>query len=257
MGSIIYEYEIPETVPVKPITPLTIPDRTNLEPSELHAGLMEAVACTSRFFDVFPFRDKQEGDHGELIDLRQYCGDDAEGLCRGAKSLGRGFMKELPKILAKRCFPSHQRKATGENISFSDLDNLLSLVGGDSVDFLMMPKVVIRQYCVLRRGLGGEALNESYELPSGVICPVYRGVPLIRNDFMVYGDSATVIAGRFENKNSDDGEGLIGINASIKYNITEQHKITEFTDEVNLTWNTGIITPSEPCLAMLYGVSNE
>ncbi len=258
MGSLIYDYRMEsesenlDTTP-DPSSYSTLIERVMFEPSELAAGLMESLTCTNRFFELLPFRERQEGDHGEELCFQHRCGSDAEELSNGAKALGRGFMSNFSKVLTKHCSVTHHWSAGRETISFGRLDLLLKLVGGNSVDFLMMPQPIIRQYLALRRGLGLNALNEVYELPSGKTCPVYRGVPLIRNDEMIDrdGSTSTVIAGRFDGEDDDD-KGLSGIYDSIGYNSTGD------PNEMKLSWDTGVIIPKEqPCLAVLKEVSNK
>ena len=259
MGSLIYDYRMESESKNLDTTPdpvqqySTLLERAIFEPSELAAGLMEALTCTNRFFEILPFREKQRGDHGEELCFQHTCDEGACSLSNGAKALGRGFMSNFPKALTKHCWVTHRWSAGRKNLSFNQLDLLLSLVGGDKVDFLMMPGPVIRQYFGLRRGLGGEALNEHYELPSGKTCPVYRGVPLIRNDEMIDidGRTSTVIAGRFDGEDEDD-KGLSGIYEPVGYNSTGD------PSKMKLSWDTGVIIPKEqPCFAVLKEVSNK
>lgn len=103
----------------------------------------------------------------------------------------------------------------GDVLSFTILDSLMDLVKDKDgqVDFFMMPARTIRSYYALLRALGGAGIGEVMTLPSGRQIPMYRGVPIFKNDYIpvnqTQGSSSTcttIFAGNF-----DDGSGKYGI----------------------------------------------
>lgn len=104
--------------------------------------------------------------------------------------------------------------AASAAFSFEYLDELMSMVKSKdgAVDFFMMPDIAIRKYMALLRALGGAGIGEVRTMPDGSQMQFYRGVPLMRNDWIpiVNGGGAVrttdVYAGCF-----DDGSRKVGI----------------------------------------------
>lgn len=141
-----------------------------------------------------------------------------------AKSLGREYQRQL--ILGNSSVnalefdglevltPAGQTiLAASADLTFDYLDQLLSMVKAKdgAVDFLMAPDIAIRKYYALLRGLGGAGIGEVITLPDGQQIPLYRGVPIIRNDWIPVEGTAPnkttdIYAGTF-----DDGSRKVGI----------------------------------------------
>ena len=129
---------------------------------------------------------------------------------------GTGTNDEFAGLLVLT--PNSQKVDTGPNgsdLSFEILDNLIDLVidKDGQVDYFMMPSRTIRSYFSLLRSLGGAGINETMTLPSGRQVPMYRGVPIFRNDYIPVNQSkgtssntTTIWAGTF-----DDGSRSYGI----------------------------------------------
>lgn len=105
--------------------------------------------------------------------------------------------------------------ANGDALSFTILDTLMDMVKDKDgqVDFFMMPARTIRSYYALLRAVGGASINEVMTLPSGRQIPMYRSVPIFRNDYIPLNQTqgatptcTTIFAGNF-----DDGSGKYGI----------------------------------------------
>ncbi len=143
-----------------------------------------------------------------------------------AKSIGRKFQQNMiigdgtadtfTGLLS--LIPAGQKLTSatnGQNLSFDILDALIDQVKDKDgqVDYLMMPARTIRAYYALLRTLGGAGIGDVVSLPSGRKIPVYRDIPILRNDFIptnqVQGSATaatTIIAGTF-----DDGSQTHGI----------------------------------------------
>lgn len=148
-----------------------------------------------------------------------------------AKSIGRKYQQNMlvgdgtsdtftglfSLIPAGQILPS---AANGQNLTFDILDALIDQVKDKDgqVDYIMMSARTIRSYYALLRSLGGAGIGDVIALPSGRKIPVYRDIPILKNDFMpvnqVQGSATactSIIAGTF-----DDGSqthGLAGITA--------------------------------------------
>jgi len=108
----------------------------------------------------------------------------------------------------------------GQNISLDILDALIDMIKDKDgqVDYLMMPARTIRAYYALLRTLGGASIGDTVQLPSGKKIPVYRDIPIFRNDYIPVNQTqgsastaTTVFAGTF-----DDGSmthGIAGLSA--------------------------------------------
>jgi len=168
--------------------------------SELNAGITEAMITTSTFYEALPFQ-RVDGNIGEVGETYyQDCKNDVAEISNGAKKLGRAYMRDVAKTL------SAYRSASiyGKNIGFKLLNMLLAQV--EQPDFLMAHHSLIRDIYYLHRA-HGTAWEERLELPSGRVVPVYKDVPIFRNDFL---DIREIIIGRF-----DDGTKTRGVSGLI------------------------------------------
>jgi len=143
-----------------------------------------------------------------------------------AKSLGRKYQQNM--IIGDgtgnsfegmlSLLPAGQTVDTGTDgavLSFELLDELIDQVKDKDgqVDYFMMPARTLRAFMSLLRALGGASINDVLTLPSGRQVPMYRGIPLFRNDWIptdqtkgTSTNTTTIIAGTF-----DDGSGTHGI----------------------------------------------
>lgn len=143
-----------------------------------------------------------------------------------AKGLGREYQRQL--ILGdsssdplefdglQKLTPAAQTIDAAQAVySFEMLDELISSIKAKDgqVDFLMMPDVAIRKHFSLLRALGGASINDVITLPDGSKIPVYRNVPIFRNDWIpldtttLAGHTLTDIYGGC----LDDGSRKVGI----------------------------------------------
>ena len=155
-----------------------------------------------------------------------YTDQKAVQIASKAKSIGRKYQQNMiigdgtsnsfEGILT--LLPSGQTLDTGTDgavLSFEILDELIDQVKDKDgqVDYFMMPARTLRSYMSLLRALGGASINDVMTLPSGRQIPVYRGVPMFRNDWIptdqtrgASTNTTSIIAGTF-----DDGSGTHGI----------------------------------------------
>lgn len=156
--------------------------------------------------------------------------------------------------------------ANGDALSFDVLDRLIDQVKDKDgqVDFIMMAARTIRSFYALLRALGGATIGDVLTLPSGRKVPVYRDVPILRNDFIpinqVKGTSTnctTIFAGTF-----DDGSqthGISGLTATGSAGVrVENVGIHQSKDETitRVKMYCGMALFSELGLAMATGITN-
>lgn len=104
----------------------------------------------------------------------------------------------------------------GATLTLDHLNQLIDLVTSKDgeVDFIGMNATTIRGYYKLLQSLGGAHMEEIVTLPSGRTAPAYRGIPILRNDWIpsnltqgaATASTSPVIAGVF-----DDGSRTLGI----------------------------------------------
>lgn len=180
---------------------------------------------------------------------------------------GTGANDEFAGLLVLT--PSSQKVDTGVNgsdLSFEILDNLIDLVidKDGQVDYFMMPSRTIRSYFSLLRSLGGAGINETMTLPSGRQVPMYRGVPIFRNDYIPVNQSkgtssntTTIWAGTF-----DDGSrsyGIAGLTAERMAGINVVPIGESETKDNNITrvkWYCALALFSELGIAAADGIRN-
>lgn len=194
-----------------------------------------------------------------------------------AKSIGRTFQSNMitgdgtsntfTGLLT--LIPAGQKLSVatnGQALSFDILDALIDQVKDKDgqVDYIMMPARTIRSYYALLRSLGGASIGDTVKLPSGKKIPVYRDIPILRNDFLpvnqTQGSSSTctsIIAGTF-----DDGSmthGLAGLTAKGSAGIrVERVGVSETKDNTitRVKMYCGLALFSELGIAMQQGVTN-
>jgi len=195
-----------------------------------------------------------------------------------AKSLGRKYQQNL--IIGDgtsnsfegllTLLPASQTVDTGtdgSNLTFELLDELIDTVKDKdgSVDYFMMPARTIRAFMSLLRALGGASINDVLTLPSGRQVPMYRGVPIFRNDWLpvdqtkgaTTGSTTTIFAGTF-----DDGSGthgISGLTAIRQFGLQVQEigpSETKDNDITRVKMYCGMALFSELGLAAAPGVKN-
>lgn len=107
--------------------------------------------------------------------------------------------------------------ANGDALSYATMDAVVDLVTDKDgqVDYMMFNSRTVRSYKALLRGLGGNSVDDMYELPSGKSVNAYSGMPIFRNDWTPINQTrgttitaSTIFAGTF-----DDGSRKHGITA--------------------------------------------
>lgn len=154
----------------------------------------------------------------------------------------------------------------GGNLTLAKLDELIDLVidKDGAVDYMIMAPRTIRAYYALIRAAGGATIAETIQLPSGEMSPAYRGIPLLRNDYLPTNqtrggstDATTVIAGTLDDGSRMHGiAGLTAANASGL--VVERVGINQSKDETitRVKWYCGLACFSLKGLASLGGVRN-
>ena len=217
--------------------------------------------------------------NGLLQATRSNLGNDqtAVQIASKAKACGRSFQNMMINGtgganqfngLINLCGVSQEVTTTGNGqaLSFALLDELIDAVSDKDgeVDYIAMPQRTIRSLNALLRALGGAAINDVLELPSGRTVPQYRGIPVLRNDWIPINQTqaagtalTTVFAGTF-----DDGSqthGLAGLTAKNEAGIVvEEVGLAEAADNRiwRVKWYCGLALFNELGLAMLTGITN-
>lgn len=146
-------------------------------------------------------------------------------------------------------------------LAFTDLDAVMDLVidKDGEVDYMIMSAATVRNFLQLLRNLGGAAIGETVNLPSGAQVPAYRGVPIFRNDYVPENlgtgtDETVIFAGTL-----DDGSGMHGISGLTASNasglMVERVGVHQYKDEVimRVKWYCSLALYSELGLAKLTG----
>lgn len=199
----------------------------------------------------------------QIASKAKSCGRDYQSQLINGDGTGNSFVG-LINLVA-----SGQKAATGNNgaaLSFAILDETMDLVTDKDgqVDYFTMHARTIRSYKALLRALGGAAINEVVELPSGAEVIAYSGTPIFRNDYIptnqVKGSGSaqtTIFAGTF-----DDGSrthGITGLTASQASGIQvvdvgEKEDADEHIWRVK--WYCGLALFSEKGLSAADGITN-
>lgn len=156
--------------------------------------------------------------------------------------------------------------ANGDALSFGTLDVLIDAVTDKDgqVDYLIMNSRTVRSYKALLRGLGGNSVDDMYELPSGNKINAYSGVPIFRNDWVptnqVRGtttNATSVFAGTF-----DDGSrkhGVVGLTAQEAAGLQVEYVgVHQTKDEkiYRVKWYVSMALFNLNGLAMATGITN-
>lgn len=165
--------------------------------------------------------------------------------------------------LSSLCASGQTISATGANgdvLTLTLLDALMDLVTVKDgvVDYLAMHARTRREYRALLRALGGAAIMEVVELPSGEQVMAYSGVPIFRNDYIPIDgtkggstDTTQIFAGTFDDGSRSNGvAGLTARNAA-GINVVDVGE-SETKDERiwRVKWYAGLALFSEKGLAM-------
>lgn len=152
----------------------------------------------------------------------------------------------------------------GDVLSFAILDELLDLVTAKdgNADYIMMHSRERRAYRALLRTLGGAAIMEVVEMPSGAKVMAYSEVPVFKNDYIPIDDTqgastdaGSVICGTF-----DDGsrmQGVAGLTAEEAAGIVVEDVGTSETKDERITrvkWYSGMALFTEKGLAVAPGI---
>lgn len=207
-----------------------------------------------------------------------YTDQKAVQIASKAKSLGRKYQQNLiigdgtgnsfDGILTM--LPPSQIIEAGANggvLSFELLDELIDQVKDKDgqPDYFMMPARTIRSFLALLRALGGASINDVLTLPSGRQVPMYRGIPMFRNDWMptdqtqgtTVGTTGSIICGTF-----DDGSGthgISGLTAAREFGLQVQEigpSETKDNDITRVKMYCGMALFSELGVAAVVGVTN-
>jgi hypothetical protein len=179
---------------------------------------------------------------------------------------GDGTNETFPGLLA--LCPAAQTvpavAVNGDALSFAVMDEVADLVidkDGD-VDYYAMHRRTIRSFKALLRALGGAAINEVLQLPSGKTVPVYSGVPIFRNDYLPVDqtEGATTTATTFFAGTFDEGgrqHGIAGLTAARDSGIGIEDVGTHFEKDERVwrvKWYSGLALFSELGLACASGI---
>lgn len=194
-----------------------------------------------------------------------------------AKSAGRKYQDQLINGTGSantfvgliNLVAAGQKVPTGTNggaLTFDFLDQGMDLVTDKDgqVDYIAMPARTIRSYKALLRALGGAAINEVIQLPSGAEVMGYSGCPIFRNDYIpvdqVKGSGSaqtTIFFGTFDDGSRTHGiAGMTAANASgiQVVPVGEKEDADEFIWRVK--WYCGLALFSEKGLAVADGITN-
>lgn len=155
---------------------------------------------------------------------------------------------------------------SGDALAFAVMDEVTDLVvdkDGD-VDYFLMHKRTIRSFKSLLRALGGAAINEVLELPSGRTVPSYSDVPIFRNDYLPVdqttggnNETTTFYAGTIDEGGRQHGiAGLTALNAA---GVVIEDVGTHFEKDERVwrvKWYAGLALFSELGLAAASGITN-
>jgi len=162
-----------------------------------------------------------------------------------------------------------QTVATGANggaLTFEFMDQLISLVKDKdgTVDYMTFNQRTIDSYFKLLRALGGAAINQTMELPSGQEVPQYRRIPILRNDYIPITQTkgsgsaqTTIFAGTIDEGNRE--HGIAGLTASRESGIrVVEVGEAEDKDEsiTRVKWYSGLALFSELGLACADGITD-
>ena len=154
--------------------------------------------------------------------------------------------------------------ANGSVLAFDTMDEIMDLVTAKdgAVDYFAMNARELRAYRSLLRGLGGAAIMEVVELPSGTEVPAYSGVPIFRNDYIPINQTqgassiaSTIFAGTFDDGSRSNGlSGLTAAKASGIEVVDVGESETKDEHIWRVKWYAGLALFSELSLASATGI---
>lgn len=181
---------------------------------------------------------------------------------------GTGASNQFPGMLVL-CDSGRTIASTGANgdaLSFATLDTVIDAVTDKDgqVDYVVMNSRTVRSYKALLRGLGGNAVDDMYQLPSGARINAYSGVPIFRNDWVPINQTrgttttaTTLFAGTF-----DDGSrkhGISGLTAQEAAGLQVEYVgVHQTRDEkiYRVKWYVSMALFNLNGLAMATGITN-
>lgn len=181
---------------------------------------------------------------------------------------GTGSSNQFPGLITL-CDAGRTIASTGANgdaLSFGTLDQLIDTVTDKDgqVDYIIAHSRTVRSYKALLRGLGGNSVDDMYELPSGSKVNAYSGVPIFRNDWVpinqTRGSTTTatsIFAGTFDDGSRKHGvAGLTATNAAgvqVDYVGVHQSKDEKI---YRVKWYVSMALFNLNGLAMATGITN-
>lgn len=154
----------------------------------------------------------------------------------------------------------------GEALTLDIMDELMDAVTAKDgqVDFYTMHQRTRRSYRALLRALGGAAIMEVVELPSGDTIHSYSGIPIFRNDYIPINQTqgtetaaTTVFAGCFDDGSRQNGlAGLTAEQASGIEVVDVGESETKNEHIWRVVWYAGAALFSEKALACAPGINN-
>jgi len=152
----------------------------------------------------------------------------------------------------------------GDAMSLELLDELADLVTAKdgALDFYAMHARQRRAYSVLLRALGGAAIMEVVEMPSGEEVMAYRGVPIFRNDYIPIDQTqgASSVATSIVAGVLDDGSrsiGVAGLTAAQQagVHVTDVGEAESKDEHIwRVKWYAGLALFNEKGLAIAPGI---
>lgn len=152
----------------------------------------------------------------------------------------------------------------GDVLSFETMDAAIDLVTAKdgACDFMSMNARERRKYRSLLRGLGGAAIMETVELPTGEKVMAYGDIPLFRNDYIpidqTYGgstDASTIFAGCFDDGSRSNGIAGLTAREASGLQITDVGEAETKDEHIwRVKWYCGLALFSEKALACATGI---
>lgn len=181
---------------------------------------------------------------------------------------GSGVSNQFAGLLA--LCASGQKAATGTDggaLSFAFMDETMDLVTDKdgAVDYFSMHARTIRSFMALLRGLGGASISDVVQLPSGATVPAYRGVPILRNDWIPTTQtkgSGGAVKTTFFAGTLDDGSrthGIAGLTSSVNsgMQVVDVGEAETKDERIwRIKWYCGLAMFSEKGLALADGITN-
>jgi len=162
-----------------------------------------------------------------------------------------------------------QKVATGTNggpLSFAFLDELIDLVTDKDgeVDYIVMNSRTVRSYLALLRTLGGASIGDVVELPSGKQVPAYRGVPILRNDWIPINQTkgsgsnqTTIFAGTFDDGSQTHGIAGLSAREAFGLSVVDVGEHQDRDEHIwRVRWYCGLALYSLKGLACADGITN-